>query len=168
MCFKCGKEKPLKDFYKHPRSADGHLNKCKTCTKSDVKKNYRKKLGNPDFVEKERKRGREKHHRLYSGMATANMERAQKWISKYPEKRAANLAAKNLKVDGKENHHWSYMENHWLDIIFLTKQHHMKAHRFIVYDQERRMYRRFDTNELLDTKAKHRDFINWCIQNKDD
>lgn len=35
-CFKCGQVKSLADFYKHKKMADGHLNKCKDCTRSDV------------------------------------------------------------------------------------------------------------------------------------
>ena len=37
-CFKCGVIKPLHDYYKHKKMSDGHLNKCKACTKSDVAK----------------------------------------------------------------------------------------------------------------------------------
>ena len=38
-CFRCGIEKLLSEFYAHPGTLDGHLGKCKACTKIDVKAN---------------------------------------------------------------------------------------------------------------------------------
>lgn len=52
VCFKCGIEKPLTEYYKHKRMTDGHLNKCKECNKSDVKVNLIRVGNGYDFSEK--------------------------------------------------------------------------------------------------------------------
>jgi len=36
QCFKCMKTKPLTAYYKHRQMGDGHLGKCKECTKLDA------------------------------------------------------------------------------------------------------------------------------------
>lgn len=50
-CLKCSEEKPLSSFYKQKGMRDGHLNKCKECTRRDVKKNSMKVGSKYDFTE---------------------------------------------------------------------------------------------------------------------
>ena len=158
-CFKCGIEKPLTEFYTHPQMGDGHLNKCKDCTKKDTKERTDKLKLNPEWVSSERERGREKYKRLgyYKNIVIRKIL--------FPEKFAACNHTQHLKrPKGFEHHHWSYNEQHYKDTILMTVSNHRKAHRFLVYDQERMMFR--TTNLiLLDTKLAHMEYLD-SILNK--
>lgn len=172
QCFKCKELKPFDEFYKHPKMPDGRVNKCKICNKKDISENYIIKKKDPDYIIKERKRGREKHQRLYSGNTHQNYKHKANWVAKYPEKlkaaRNSQSMSKHKPFEGAEKHHWSYNEEHYKDVLWLSTKDHKKAHRFIIYDQERMMYRRTDNNILLDTKEHHEVYIKSKILTEED
>lgn len=53
-CFKCNLVKSLTDFYKHAVMKDGHLNKCKECTKNDANKHRSKNIEKIRAYDRER------------------------------------------------------------------------------------------------------------------
>ena len=118
VCFKCKKEKPLSEFYKHPRMADGYLNKCKECTKKDVHKNYEKNIENQDYIEKERERGRDKYRRLYSNGRSKSAHKENRHSRR-------DVELRGVRCEGKEVHHWDY--NRKLDIFLLSRRAHKLA-----------------------------------------
>lgn len=142
--------------------ADGHFNVCKECVKKNVRKRADKLSADPSWVQKERNRGREKYHRLYGYKPVDTRKKKktiEKYNGKYPEKEKAQIASQYIKPpEGHHGHHWSYKKEHWKDIIFLPISLHYKAHRFMRYSQEHKMYFTL-SGTLLDTREKHEQYI---------
>ena len=106
ICFKCNINQPLSEFYKHKMMADGHLNKCKTCTKKDTKENIAK---NPDYYREydnqramlpHRVEARVIYQHTQEGKAACNKAK-QKWSELNTIKRAAHFILGNAVRDGK-------------------------------------------------------------------
>lgn len=133
-CFKCLCEKPLADFYKHAQMGDGHLNKCKTCTKTDAAEH--RQLHIERIRQYDRMRASQPHRMALSKQVQ------QEWREKHPERRAAQIALGNAvrsgrvkpwpvcevpDCDGKpEAHHPDYQAP--LTVVWLCPAHHKQAH----------------------------------------
>ncbi len=158
-CIICKVEKDLEEFYKHPQTSDGRLGKCKECSKRQAKERQDELSKDPVWMEQERTRGREKYQRLGKAWSKptqeAKREAIRRYKEKYPEKHKAHLAADKLpREEGFELHHWSYNQQHWLDVLPLSIEDHMLLHRNMKYDQDLRLYRTLD-GTLLESKQAH-------------
>lgn len=150
ICFKCRRELPLSNFYRHPRMADGHLNKCKECAKADVHGNYLKNIDNPDCVERERERGRNKYQRLYKGKIQKTQHDGKaKDARRYIERRVGRLP------EDVELHHWNY--NFPYKVFQLSRRHHARLHKLIVFDEESQCFSY--NGKLILTKEEHEAII---------
>ena len=131
-CFKCGIEWPLIYFYKHSEMKDGHLNKCKKCTKKDVRKHRE------DNIEKIREYDRERSrlpHRVAQRVECNKIYRLsnpEKYKAHQKVQRAlkkGDLKKQNCCVCGDEKsqaHHEDYLRP--LDVIWLCSLHHHSIH----------------------------------------
>ena len=126
-CFKCNKTLPFDAFYKHKAMADGHLGKCKECTKLDVL-NHRN-LHADRIREYDRARGSRQPYSYVVAYRAANDD-------KYKAHRAVRHAVRNGKLvklpcfvcgsDKTEAHHPDYSSP--LDVVWLCPSHHKQTH----------------------------------------
>ena len=164
-CFKCGLKKSLINFYKHTGMKDGHLNKCKECAKKDTKQRLLSLKNSLEWIRKERERTRERYYRLnykekYKPTAEKRRLILQKYRKKYPEKYAAVMATKHLECKkGNHLHHWNYNKQYFKDVIELSISDHALLHRYLVYDQEKKIYKDLE-GRYLETKQSHIDLLN--------
>lgn len=142
-CFKCGITKPLSDFYKHSRMADGHLNKCKECAKSDVHQ-HRYGAARDRVLAYDRARAatevrKENAKRVYA-----------RWKAEHPDRRNAQAILGNAVRAGRvtpwpvcalpecndkpEAHHADYDQP--LLVVWLCSAHHKQAHALMRHYKE--------------------------------
>ena len=166
-CKVCNNEKPKAEFYKSNKVKDGFENKCISCRLKRMDELILlKKQNNPNWHEEEKERHRLKYYRLgykdkYKATSEQRKQSNKNYTSLYPEKKYANSMVRSVKpiIKGNQLHHWSYRVEDAKDVIELSVKDHNTAHRFLVYDQERMMYRT-TYGLLLDTKELHLNYIN--------
>lgn len=147
-CFKCKTVRPLSEYYKHSMMGDGHLNKCKECTKNDARKH---RAENIDAVrEYDRNRAmlprrvevRAAYQKTEDGRQAHAMALARS-KARFPEKYAARTALRSAIRNGKiikptacsccgvecitHGHHEDYSKP--LNVVWLCVPCHAARHR---------------------------------------
>lgn len=158
ICKKCKKDKPTDEFYKHISTRDRLNQSCKNCHKEHIRNILNKKYETSlDF--------REKSSLYTKKKGIENSKKASLYNKKYPEKYAAHRASQHIDNQGMHKHHWSYNEQHFIDLIFLSAPEHSYTHRFIKYDEISHYYFT-EEGYLLDTKEKHMNYISLILKSK--
>lgn len=130
--------------------ADGHLNKCKECTVKDSNTRYDVKKNDPAWMESERERGRKKYEKYQYRSSHADN----------PDKRKAKGLTSHVRgKDGNEYHHWSYAIENAKDTILIPRTVHRHLHKRLEYLEDLKCYKVKETNQVLDTKEKHIDYL---------
>jgi hypothetical protein len=132
-CFKCKKAKPLDQFYVHSETLDGHLGKCKACTKKDVRRRYYDPRFRPNIIAYEKARFRQPDRKAKA------LEYAKQARKRHPGKARARTKVARAVRAGKikrlpcqtcgslkvEAHHTDYRKP--LSVVWLCRKHHMEA-----------------------------------------
>lgn len=134
-CFKCKVVKPLSEFYKHSKMADGYLNKCKECAKVDANQHRAQNIDKVRQYDKERGKRPE---RIKAGVEITRIWRAE---DKRRQK-AHNMVSRSIKTgklirqpccrcgDAKTvAHHEDYDKP--LDVMWLCQVCHKQRHKEI-------------------------------------
>lgn len=149
-CKSCGLEKDPSLFY------NGIKSECKECVKTRTKRNRREKLEYYQEYDRNRSNKEERNQQTIQRVNknySEDLEFKQKiqetkraWAERNQDKRKAQYAISNALRDGDlvrpdccshcgtsekkiQGHHWTYLPEHWLDVIWLCTSCHGKEHK---------------------------------------
>ena len=134
-CFKCNTVRSLTDFYAHPAMSDGHLNKCKQCTKIDVLEHRNKNIEKVRQYDRDRAKNPNRQKAM-SAISNAwrkeDKRRSQCHRAVSKAIRSGELVRKNCERCGNENslaHHEDYDKP--LMVNWLCQPCHKQRHKEI-------------------------------------
>lgn len=154
-CVKCGIEKPDCEFYK-AKNKRGLTSKCKECIKRQVREYRKENIDKIREYDRNRPNHNERIIRNSEQVKEKRVIRDEKFLEserdrtrtyreKYKEKYKAHCALNNAIRDNKiirpticsccgiecipQGHHCSYLEEHWLDVIWLCDKCHKHVHK---------------------------------------
>lgn len=167
VCNKCREEKPAVDFCRRKDSPDGYDYRCRAC---EAKR--RADYGSKN-LERDRERSRLRSARLRLENPVLENEKLREWRLRnkeksrkttadrkliFPEISRAHAAAWKLRRSGFHAHHWSYKDEHVLDVIYVTRTQHARLHRLMLYDQSIMQFRSKASGAVL-TRRDHLDML---------
>lgn len=137
-CFKCGIEKELSEFYRHPQMKEGRYNKCKECAKRDSNQHREKNIDKYRKYDRERaklpkrkkkmiqgtKRRRKDKPLAYLAQCIVGNALRSKKITKPKECSICGIVP--LRLFG---HHEDYYKP--LEVIWMCQPCHSKRHKEI-------------------------------------
>jgi len=143
-CFCCKQTKPIAEFYKHPKMADGYMGKCKVCHRLNIKQARER---NAEYYKEFDRNRANLPHRVQARAEYAQTEKGKeahkrsvkRWQGTHPNRKAASNILNNAIRDGKvfrlpcficggkaHAHHPDY--DRPLDVVWLCPKHHREAH----------------------------------------
>lgn len=138
VCFKCGRRRSITMFYKHPMMADGHLGKCKDCTKHDMAMRRVDKIDEIRAYDKRRCQTPERKAKMLEYQRTRRVRHRDKciaWSRLAYAVRTGKIVRQPCEVCGDpktQGHHEDYSKP--LDVRWLCFKHHREAHGQTVAD----------------------------------
>ncbi len=134
-CPKCKQFKPISEFHKDKRGKDGLQGYCKTCGKIAHRK-YQKtekgKLAYRKANSKYKKTDKGKANQKRYFLRHPNQVKAQHTVNHAIED--GNLPRPNTQLchycpkPAQQYHHWSYLPEHWLDVVPVCIKCHNSIH----------------------------------------
>lgn len=158
VCFVCNEKKPITEFYRHPATRDGHLGKCKECTKAAVRANRAARIDH--YREYDRRRFQENPERRAAHLAlmrsipsSVTQPRKDAYRARNREKASATTSVNNAVRNGKlekrstceicgstdriHAHHHDYSKP--LDVWWLCDHCHKRLHRMMRSAERKRL-----------------------------